>query len=152
MEWLPPWRSAAQYEWAKKRPWLAGCYSGLTLSVAFFFAGVLIGTSESLQSRMVFCAVMWPVSAVLYAMRIRYHWGERPDAEAHPAPTLRRMWSRLSDPLLLLGMGIGVAGAAFPAVLCINGSDRSWRAALVMAAGLWFATTTLLEWRRRRVP
>jgi len=93
MNALPPWKLAEREEWAEARPWLAGLYFGLLMSLFSAVYPMIIGGTEQLYLAAIVGLVSWP----LFAVGVKHRWGQRPDAKAHPPPTYRRRWSRASD-------------------------------------------------------
>ena len=152
MNWLPPGSRATRSEWAEARPWLAGCYFATFMSVfAAFLFPLLIDSPASVGFKVLVGLLTWPLSATLFALGLKRRWGQRPEAEASPDPTARRIWSRASDRFLLGFMWLGIGGTVSWAVGLITGVDESWRAAIGIACGVWLATTTWAERRRRRI-
>lgn len=147
MKWLPPKSLAARSEWAQAHPWIAGCYFGLLLS-AFLTVPIMIRTG--LGPSVLVGIVTWFASGALFALLSKRRWGERPDAENYPAPTARRMWSRLSDRSLLGFVLLGSAAAISWLVGLVGGSDNPVVAALGLGLSVWLASTSWAERQRRR--
>ena len=82
MNVLPPWKLAEREEWAEARPWLAGLYFGLLMSLFSAVYPMIIGGTEQLYLAAVGGLVSWP----LFAVGVRHRWGQRSDAKAHPPP------------------------------------------------------------------
>jgi hypothetical protein len=151
MNLVPPWSLAKRQEWARAHPWVAACYFATLMSVFLGFAlPVLTGSPASMRFKVFVAVVAWPVMAILFPVALDRRWGERPDAEASPPPSARRMWSRASDRFLLWWMWLGVVATVGWVVELVTGTYRSWRTVLVIPCGIWFATTTWAERRRRR--
>ncbi len=151
MDLIPPWSFAKRQEWARKHPWVATCYFATLMSVfAGFVLPLLMRSPASLRFKVLVGLVTWVVTALLLSVALKRRWGERPDAEAQPAPSARRMWSRASDRVLLWWMWFGVAVTVAAAVELLTGDDRSPAMVLGLPCGIWWATTTWAERRRRR--
>ena len=103
MNALPPWKLAEREEWAEARPWLAGFYFGLLMSLFSAVYPMIIGGTEQLYLAAIVGLASWP----LFAVGVKHRWGQRPDAKAHPPPTYRRRWSRASDTWLSWFMWTG---------------------------------------------
>jgi hypothetical protein len=151
MDLVPPWSFAKRQEWARAHPWVVACYFATLTSVfTGFVLPVLMGSPASVRFKVLVGLVTWPVTAMLLVVGLKRRWGERPDAEASPPPSARRIWSRASDRFLLWWMWFGVAATVVSALELVTGADRSWAPALAVAFGSWWVTTTWGERRRRR--
>jgi hypothetical protein len=150
MDLVPPLSFAKRQEWTRAHPWVAACYFATLMSVfTGFVLPVLIESPASVRFKVLVGLVTWPVAAMLLVVGLKRRWGERPDPEASPPPSARRMWSRASDRFLLWWMWFGVAAAVVSAVELVTGADRSWALVLAGACGIWGATTMWAERRRR---
>jgi hypothetical protein len=128
MNLVPPWSLAKRQEWARAHPWVAACYFATLMSVFLGFAlPVLTGSPASVRFKVFVAVVAWPVMAILFPVALDCRWGERPDAEASPPPSARRMWSRASDRFLLWWMWLGVVATVGWVVELVTGTYRSWR-------------------------
>jgi hypothetical protein len=141
MDLIPPWSRAKRLEWVRAHPWVAGYYFA-TLMSATFVLPVQIASPSSLRHKVLVGLVAWPMMATLFAIGVKRRWGERPDAEAQPPPSARRMWSLASGRFLLWFMRLGVAGTGVLVVGFVAGVDRSWAVVLGVPCGIWLATTT----------
>jgi hypothetical protein len=151
MDLVPPWSFAKRQEWARAHPWVVACYFATLTSVfTGFVLPVLMGSPASVRFKGLVALVTWPVAAMLLFVGLKRQWGVRPDAEAQPPPSARRMWSRASDRFLLWWMWLGVAATVVWAVELVTGADLSWPMVLGVLCGIWLATTTWAERRRRR--
>ncbi len=117
-------------------------YAGLLFAVGFAVyvtvrtgagLGVLVGVAG------------WLTFWLLSALALKRRWGERPDAEDYPLPTLRRMWSRTTDRLLSQLMWVSVAAAFVLAVGLVTRSDRTLSTVFALAVSIGFAGTAWAE-------
>jgi hypothetical protein len=148
MNVLPPWKLAERYEWAQARPWLAGFYCGLLMSLFFAVYPVIIGGNEQLYLAALVGLVSWP----LFAIGVKERWGQRPNAKAHPAPTYRRMWSRMSDIWLSFFMWAGLSVVILTPYFLLTGAVGTVDGLIRLIPALYFALSTWMERRRRRRP
>jgi hypothetical protein len=148
MNVIPPWKLAEREEWAEARPWLAGFYYGLRMSLVFAVYIIIIGGAEQLYLAALAGLVSWP----LFAVGVKHRWGQRPNAKAHPAPTYRRMWSRASDTWLSWFMWLGIAGSFFVPFFLLTGAVGTAAGLIGFIAALDITRSTWMERRRRRRP
>ena len=141
---LPPWKLAEREEWAEARPWLAGLYFGLLMFPVY---AVIVG-GERLYLAALVSLVSWP----LFAVGVKDRWGQRPDAMAHPRPTYRRMWSRMSDTWLSWFMWMGFAIIILTAFALLTGVLGTAAGIIRLIPTLYFTLSTWMERRRRRRP
>jgi hypothetical protein len=98
-----------------------------------------------------FGLVMWPLTALAFAILAKRRFGERPDADEQPLPTFRRVWSRASDRFLGVMMALGVLGGLGSTIgLALPG--RSILDVVGLVAGAWLATSTRTERKLRQGP
>ena len=148
MNVLPPWKLAEREERAEARPWLAGLYFGLLMSLFSAIYLMIIGRAEQLY----LAALGGLVSGPLFAVGVKHGWGQRPDAKAHPPPTYRRMWSRTSDPWLSWFMWTGIAVVIFTPFFLVTRAVGTAAGLIRLVAALYFTLSTWMERRRRRRP
>ena len=148
MNVLPPWKLAKREEWAEARPWLAGLYFGLLMSLFSAVYLMIIGRAEQLY----LAALGGLVSGPLFAVGVKHRWGQRPDAKAHPPPTYRRMWSRTSDTWLSWFMWTGIAVVIFTPFFLVTRAVGTAAGLIRLVAALYFTLSTWMERRRRRRP
>ena len=148
MNILPPWKLAAREEWAEARPWLAGLYFGLLMSLVYAVYLMIIGGTDQLYLAALGGLASWP----LFAVGIRRRWGQRPNAKDHPPPTYRRRWSRTSDTLLTWFMWMGIAVVIFTPYFLLTGAVGTAAGLIGLIAALEITLSTWLERRRRRRP
>lgn len=150
--WLPPKSGHARTEWAKAHPWIAGCYFGLGLGLGF--PALLAMGGGSIQSVALLAllagiagALLWPP---YFRLAVKNRWGERPNAEAHPVPTYRRMWSRTSDRWLTWIMVLVVAAGVQTAISLVTGTGGLLLAVIFLFVSAFAVIATWAERRRRR--
>jgi hypothetical protein len=148
MNVLPPWKLAERYAWAEARPWLAGFYFGLLMSLFFAAYPVIIGGTEQLYLAALVGLACWPLCAV----GVKLRWGQRPDAKAYPPPTYRRMWSRMSDTWLLFFMWTGISVVIFTPYFILTRAIGTASGLIRLIPALYFTLSTWIERRRRRRP
>jgi hypothetical protein len=141
---LPLWRLAEREEWIEARPWLAGLYFGLLMFPVY---AVIVGT-ERLYLAAPVSLVSWP----LFAVGVKDRWGQRPDATAHPPPTYRRMWSRMSDTWLSWFMWMGIAIVILTAVALLTGAVGTVAGLIRLIPAFYFTLSIWIERRRRQRP
>ena len=148
MNVIPPWKLSEREGWAEARPWLAGLYFGLLMSLFFAVYLMINGGSEQLYVAVVVGLACWP----LFAVGVKHRWGQRPDAKAHPPPTYRRMWSRMSDTWLSWFMWTGIAVVIFTPFFLLTGAVGTAGGLIRLIPALFFTLSTWMERRRRRRP
>jgi hypothetical protein len=148
MKVLPPWKLAEREEWAETLPWLAGFYVSLLVSLFFAVYPTIIGGTEQLYPAALVGLVSWP----LFAVGVKLRWGQRPDAKAHPPPTYRRMWSRMSDTWLSFFMWAGLSVVILTPYFLLTGAIGTADGLIRLIPALYFALSTWMERRRRRRP
>jgi hypothetical protein len=148
MNVLPPWKLAEREEWAEARPWLAGLYFGLLMWLFFAVYPMIIGGTEQPYLAAIVGLASWP----LFAVGVKLRWGQRPNAKAHPPPTYRRMWSRMSDASLLWFMWTGIAVVIFTPFFLLTGAVGTADGLIRLIPALYFTLSTWMERRRRRRP
>jgi hypothetical protein len=151
VEWRPPKSLAEQHEWAKAHPWLAGCEFG----VMCFVLVVVLGLEKTTLWRSIFVgAVVSAVAALSWVALVRFgtkrQWGEHPNADALPPPTVKRMWSRASDRYLWWTMILSALVFVVSAAGLATNSGHPATALVGLVAATWFVVTAWLERRRRR--
>jgi hypothetical protein len=144
MSVLPPWKLAEREEWAEARPLLAGLY----FSVLMFPVYAVIAGTGQLYLAALASLVSWP----LFAVGVKDRWGQRPDAKAHPPPTYRRMWSRMSDTWLSFFMWMGIAVVILTPFALLTGAVGTAAGLIRLVPALYFTLGTWMERRRRRRP
>jgi hypothetical protein len=87
MDLVPPWSLTKRQQWAEAHPLLASVYAALVGSLVPLY--VAVTGSDRFAVFLLIC--LW-LSIPLLAWGIKRRWGQRPDAEDHPRPTLRRPW------------------------------------------------------------
>ena len=142
MSVLPPRKLAEREEWAEARPLLAGFYFGLLMFPVY---AVIVG-AERLYLAALVSFVSWP----LFAVGVKDRWGQRPDANAHPRPTYRRMWSRMSDTWLSWFMWMGIAVVILTAFALLTGVLGTAAGLIRLIPAFYFTLSTWMERRRRR--
>ena len=142
MNMLPPRKLAEREEWAEARPLLAGFYFGLLMFPVY---AVIVG-AERLYLAALVSLVSWP----LFAVGVKDRWGQRPDANAHPRPTYRRMWSRMSDTWLSWFMWMGIAVVILTAFALLTGVLGTAAGLIRLIPAFYFTLSTWMERRRRR--
>ena len=143
----PPWKLAEREEWAEARPWLAGFYFGLLMSLFSAVYPMIIGGTEQLYLAAIVGLASWP----LFAVGVKHRWGQRPDAKDHP-PTYRRRWSRASDTWLSWFMWTGIASVILILFSFLTGTVRTAVGVIGLVAALDITVSTWMERRRRRRP
>ncbi len=147
-KWVPPATLSARTLWARKHPWIAGCYFATIMSLAFsLLFPQLIGSPANARSRVLLALVLWLPTMLLFAMGSRRRWLERPDADAHPLPTYRRPFSNASDGFVRSFMWAGILGMALTPVVILSGVVPLRESLLGFLGAGSFTWTT---WRERR--
>src|SRR5205823_6255149 len=139
---------AARAEWSRTHPWLAGCYFGFVMSALFASVFAVRGAP---WFGLTFGLVAWPLNALLYAILAKRRFGERPDADEQPLPTLRRMWSRASDRFLGWMMALGVL-SGLGSIVALAFPGRSIMDVIGLVGGIWMAASTRAERKLRQGP
>jgi len=144
MDLVPPWSLTKRQQWAEAHPLLASVYAALVGSLVPLY--VAVTGSDRFAVFLLIC--LW-LSIPLLAWGIKRRWGQRPDAEDHPRPTLRRPWSRTSDRWLSrfvwFYMAMGVAS-----LFGLLSDEVRGSSALVLLFSVFVAATTWFERRRRQ--
>jgi hypothetical protein len=146
MSWLPPPSLGARTEWARVHPWVAGWNFGFLMAALF---GVVLAFETSPWIGLAGALLIWPVTALVFAVLAKQRFGERADADEHPLPTVGRAWSQASDRFLRGMMTIGVLAA----LACIVGLVRSGRSVIDgvgLVSGAWLAASVFKERKLRR--
>ncbi len=146
MDLVPPWSLAKRQEWAEAHPWLASVYGALGGSLPLVYMAVT--ASDRFALFLLIC--LW-LSVPLLALVIKRRWGQRLDAEAHPRPTLRRLWSRTSDRWLSRFMWFYTALAVVSVFGLLSEEDRG-SSAIVLLLSVIVVATARSERRRRSSP
>ena len=120
-------------KWASEHPWLASAYYGFLMSATF---GLLASRRDARMGVISFI-VLWPAVTLFAAAAHKHRFGERPDAETHPAPSLRRIWSRGSDRVLFWLMLACIASAVAWLSEVLAGSGNA------IVAVFWFGVSVL---------
>jgi hypothetical protein len=152
--WLPPATVAERYAWAREHPWLAACWFGMAIFPVYVLLGLEQWTFlQALLGGAGAATVCGVVIACAGREGARHRWGERKDADDHPAPTARRMLVRWSDRSLfwqviagLVGIALGLSGL----LGLVAGGDRPVGSTLILVSSSWFAATAWHERRTRR--
>lgn len=146
-KWLPPRDLGARTVWAAEHPWLAGGSFGLFMAVFF---GAVLAVGGGVEVGLLWGLVMWPATALLFALLEKRRFGQRPDADAHPLPTTRRIWSRASDRYLFWMVTLGVAGGGASIADLVVRSGKSISGWAGVVAAVWLVTSMRSERRLRR--
>lgn len=89
MSWYPPRAFEERYLWARDHPLLAGCYWGLFMAITFTVIAVAGGAG---WTGVIANVVIWSIGGLFFGFIFRWGvrrgWGERPDADKFPFPTL----------------------------------------------------------------
>lgn len=151
MGWLPRGSAEKRADWSSQHPWLAGCYFGVLLAILFAMMSLAAGSSAA--SAGLFGLAIWIPAGLLFALSINRRWDrhfDRREAQSHPLPSGRRIWSRTSDRFLwwvrLLGT---LSGVAWTGEL-LAGGTAIVNGLFGLVASVWLVATTWDELHRRR--
>ena len=97
-----------------------------------------------------FFLIMWPAMTLFAVAAHKHRIGEQPDAEEYPAPTLRRVWSRTSDRMLLWLMLAFIASAVAWLDEVLGGSGNAVAAVFWFGASVLAVASAVTERRMRR--
>jgi hypothetical protein len=110
------------------------------------------GTGHGIRL-LVACAISGLVGALFFGLALRTaagrHWGERPDAELHPA-SVRRPWSRASARWLGTVTVVAPVGAIVVAADLISSPHSPVLAVVVLVTVVYATITAVMERMRRR--